>query len=165
MLKILLEKFIGLPASVQRSFIFVLVAWAAHYMTAYLYILKEELPYPHLVIAMMLFMGLILVKKWGRFICVFFTGWAIIWYVYFVVSFYAAKRFDIVGILLVNIFLFATSIYYLMKKDTISYFKARADEAQAKAEKEARAYGEMVQERTKRRISLQKSGTRKRKKK
>lgn len=165
MLKILLEKFIELPSSVQRSFIFVFVAWAAHYMTAYLYILKEELPYPHLVIAMMLFMGLIFVKKWGRFICVFFTGWAIIWYIYFVVSFYAAKQFDIVGVLLINILLFSTSIYYLMKKETITYFKARAEEAQAKTEKAAKEYQKAIRERTKTRNSLQKSGAKKRRKK
>lgn len=165
MFKILLEKFIELPSSVQRSFIFVFVAWAAQYFTAYSYILKEELPWPNLVIALMLFMGLIFVKKWGRFICVFFTGWAIVWYVYFVIFFYAAKQFNIVGMLIINILLFATAIYYLMKKETIKYFKERAEEAQAKAEKDAKVYKKMVQERTKRRNSLQKPGAKKRKKK
>jgi hypothetical protein len=162
--KLLLEKFSELPTSVQRSFVLVFIAWAAHFFTAYVYILKEELPYPQLVVAMMLFMGLIFIKKWGRFICVFFTGWAMIWYLYFVVSFYTANRFDIVAVLLVNIALYAASIYYLMKKDTIRYFKARAEDAQAKVEKDAKEYKKKMNERAKLRNTMHKSATRKKKK-
>ena len=140
MLKLLFQKFFELPTSVQRAYILVLVAWTAQFLTAYLYILRESIPPQFSALGAMLFMALVFAKKWGRIMCIFFTAWAIVWYLMFFVIFLFARRFDIVGIVAVNIALFAASLYYLWKKETAKFFAARAAVAKAKAEKNHQEY-------------------------
>lgn len=146
MLKIIWERFLGLPNSVQKAFVLVFVAWTAQFLTAYLYILQEDVPPQFSLMGAMLFASLIFAKKWGRIMCIFFTGWAIIWYLIFFVTFLFAKRYDISAIVAVNIALFSASVYYLWIKETAEYFTKRSEEAKAKQEKAMAEYNKKVKE-------------------
>jgi hypothetical protein len=159
--KTMLENILELPKSVKSAFLSFFIAWAAHFFTVYLYILKEDPPYKQLVLGGMIFMALIFAKKWGRVVCIFFTSWAIVWYLWFVVSFYFAKRFDIIAILAGNIFLFSTSIYFLWQKETAQYFSKRAEDEKAKIERRAQEYSERMNVGGKQAPKKKKSGPKK----
>ncbi len=140
----MLEHFINLPKSVKGAFVSVFIAWAAQFITAYHYILKESVPLKFSVMGAMLFMALIFAKKWGRIMCIFFTAWAVVWYLIFFVTFFFAERYDIMGVIAVNIALFSISIYFLWKKETAQYFIKRAEDDKAKAERKAQEYSERM---------------------
>ena len=115
------------PRTVRTAFITFVAAWCWHYFSLYMYFLKGEVPIEQIAIGLMLFISLVLFKKWGRILSIVFNSLAIIWYLWLTSQFMFADKQSLITVAMVNVVLFGLSALYLFHKNTAAFFKLMAE--------------------------------------
>jgi hypothetical protein len=123
-----LQDYSHYPKTVRAAFLWFFAAWIWHYFSLYMFFLKGEVPIEQIAIGIMLFISLVLFKKWGRVLSMIFNFLAIIWFLWLSVHFYYAARYQLIWIATVNVTLFAISSYFLFNRTTKAYFIKMTEE-------------------------------------
>lgn len=147
----IIEEFNQFPRSVRAVFQTFVIAWGWHYFSLYQYFLKGDVPIEQIAIGVMLFISLVMFKKWGRVLSMIFNFLAVIWYLRLAVLFYYGDKNHLIYVAAVNVFLFGVSTYFLLTKDTADFFKLKTDEKDKERAKEIEQHTKKIEQAKKKR--------------
>lgn len=118
-----IEKFKNFPPSVKKGILFLLAGWLWFYWSLYGFFLKEETPSQFIIIGVSVCTVVIMIKNWGRVLCLLCNVMIIV--VYLAVSYMFFQLEDIPKsfIASVGVVLFSLSTYYLAVGESSRFFK------------------------------------------
>jgi hypothetical protein len=116
------SKFPTFPKSVKTGIVLLVASWCWFYISMYYFFLNQELSVKLLVVGPMICLAVLRIVNWARFLCLASNAMVIAWSVVFALAFYKSNQIKLAASLM-NIALFGLTSYYLVIKETATFFK------------------------------------------
>ena len=118
----------GFPFSVRMANLLLWTSWASHCLFVYVLFSGQASPFPVKILVQQMVIGIILcvffflVKRWARIFSILFNAVAVGLYLLLAILFYTSRP-SITVFSILNMALFAASVYYFLAADTTRFFK------------------------------------------
>jgi hypothetical protein len=125
-----------MPPNVKNAIISLLIGWAAHYIFYFGFIADdqpERITYLQLGVGIGICYCVATIRKWARRLCIFFNIVMVPMYLLFAVAFAQGGK---VGLFALTAFIglaFASSLFFLLKKETARFFTPPANDHEEKS--------------------------------
>lgn len=132
-------KFDTYPTFIKLAIVTLTLGWLVHLIFYYKVFTDDTLvrrDYLMFVVGISICFFIASINKWARPLCLFFNFVIILFYLLLLYIYFQKPDFDLSVVTATVLILFGLSTYFLLRRDTIDYFKSFNDVASADGKKQ-----------------------------